>query len=796
MFSDQEWAENKNKNVNLAVEKKQLTTPKNKLIFWLVISLLAVITGFGAVLSLKSGIWVKPKPQPIAAEPTGKNDMATATAFGKLPEGAQQSGNDIGPETGSGDIKAEELAFGAFYEKPVYNLTSQRSGYDLPINIKTDVLNYYEVTRKFNLDPYLDELNNNGFALGKNIFSQEANDFFSLYRYLYSRDIPIIVTNDFLLYYYQNTLKHIYKEIEKNVFYDNLWEFNKKMYEIALSRYRQHYEETGLSNDPVLESKRLELAYLAVTLSLLRPTEAQINRRENFIDERKFTLQEAENFSIDLPLFLSDDAKREEILIREASQVKKSPVFLYTRDYRQFAVPDNYRPNAKLNNFFLALKWLNTHFPLYYQDEACPDCLLDENDWLINLAAACYLADDLSKNQELKNQWAIIYKFISYFSGLRRDLTFLDYAGAMSQIFGNNYNLDEIFSTENPDRQRQVLELRNMIADENFLAMEGGLPRDNPDELRHIGVRLLQENYWPDDYIFSALTGREMEYNGAQVKKTANITYCADEKGKFIHRCRGFGLDIINILHPVDPAIDNFLVNTSYLFYQDRQLELRSQLDKFDVFTWNNNLYWSIMDINRLLLKKNTESYPPGYARNEFWQKTKMVNTALGSWVTARQTEDSWVNYVEDKNDNLGIFAECNAYNFIEPDFDFSQELIAKNNMLIKMLTVLKVVDKTNAASIQLKEFNKKLSTIANIISKELDNGNLDAEDCRFITDLVGHYEIERKAENTVEIKFSGNRTMVESLKGVKILMVVNEYHGKKMLVLGPVFNYEEYLKL
>jgi hypothetical protein len=45
-------------------------------------------------------------------------------------------------------------------------------------------------------------------------------------------------------------------------------------------------------------------------------------------------------------------------LIKAASGVKKSPVLLYPRDYAVFMVPDEYRRDAKLYNFYFKVIFL------------------------------------------------------------------------------------------------------------------------------------------------------------------------------------------------------------------------------------------------------------------------------------------------------------------------------------------------------------------------------------------------------------------------------------------------------
>ena len=795
MFSDQDW-QDKNKDLNLAGEpvaspKAPIARSSNML--WLVFLFLSVLATTGIFLLAKPYIIRKPSaiPAPPAAE---TQPQQSDPVIGKLPLEQEQLIKDLLNGEDLGDLKAEDLIFGMFYEKPAANIIPGVKNYELPLNIKTDVSNYYEISRKFDLDLYLDDLNNYGFALAQNSFSKEANDFFSAYRYLTGKDIPIVVTSDFLLYYYQNTLKQIYKEIEKNAFYDNVWDFSLKMYTLALAKYRNRLDQAGNSGDPVAEGERLELAFFAVVLSLLKPTEEQINRRENFTDERKFTMIEAENLSFDLPVFLKDDVNHEAALVREAKIIQKSPVFLYERDYRQYAVPENYGGNAKLNNFYLAIGWLNSVFPLYYIDGNCPNCLLDENDWMVNFSGAFNIADSLHKNQELKNQWAIIYKFMSFFTGLRSDLTFLKYHSAIAGLFGPNYRLEEIFSPANSERRDQLLALQNILAGESFLAIEGGISRTEPDDRPHIGMRFLQELYWPDDYIFGELTGPEMEYAGSAINRNQNITYCSEEKSKIFYRCRGFGLDVANMLYGLGGTSDYFRENTNYEYYETRLRNMQAQKDRFDLYAWNNNIYWSIMDINRQLVA-GLNDYTPSYAHNDQWRHTRLVNTALGSWATLRLPVDAWVNYHDTQKNSLGAYYECNSFNFIEPEYNLAQELIAKNNMLINMLTILRVVDKTNIASIQLKEFNKKLTDISGIIRKELSGTVLNIDDCRYITNLIGQFDIEKKGARSFEIEFMKNRTSVQRVDGVKILVLVNDFNGQKMLLMGPVFNYSEGLK-
>ena len=51
-----------------------------------------------------------------------------------------------------GSLKAEILSFGNFYEKDELTIENKIKKIDLPINIKTDVSNYYDISRKINFN--------------------------------------------------------------------------------------------------------------------------------------------------------------------------------------------------------------------------------------------------------------------------------------------------------------------------------------------------------------------------------------------------------------------------------------------------------------------------------------------------------------------------------------------------------------------------------------------------------------------------------------------------------------------
>lgn len=781
MFIDKEWKKETSKIPYSEEEEKK----KNYLMYFVVgIFLLAA---FAVIFWFRKPI----KQNLVEVISNGSNHSAEkASSTPGLPQDFGNGDNsqyEIGANIQS--IKAEDLTFGHFYEKPANDFISTLVRYSLPLNVKTDVMNYYEVSRKIDLDPYVESLNNNGFAVIDAPTSLRNADFFSAYKYLLENDIPVSLTEDFLFYYYQNTLKQVFKEVEKNSFYENVWDINKKLYDISLARYKKSLSDYGAVNDPVTEAERMELAYFAVALKLLEPMKTQVNTSENFTDNKKFTAQESEEFSFEMPEYLKSDVDREVELIRKGSGQVKSPVLLFQRNYGDFSVPVNYKNNAKLNNFYLALKWLNTVFPLYYRDDNCPDCLLDKDDWVINMAAAAGIAKDFYENQDLKNQWAMIYKFISFFSGLRSDLTYLNYHTTYSEIFGNDYNLRSIFSRQNNNREKDLNTIRERLLQFKFSDLEGGLNREK--EKSKLGMRILQEPYWPNNYLLSQLTGQDMMSTAE--KKSNIVTACQERYAQYNYRCTGFAYDILNMVSPVSTNFDYFYNNTNYTNYNNRIEQLRREIALFDKFTWNNNVYWVTLDIGRNLL--NTDrSGRPVYSMSNEWLVQREYNTFLGAWTNLHLPDDLFVSYYETQGSNLGSFRQCNKYNYVEPNIALYQDFVVRNNMLVKMLTMLQSDKRTNTAAAALKETNKKLAQAIEISKRELNNQVLTDEDCKFISDIIKQV-IEEKGGRTFNLDFSNEatkRTLKESIEGIKLLAIIYEYNNQKVLVMGPIFNFRE----
>lgn len=688
------------------------------------------------------------------------------------------------------NVKAETLSFDQFYKKIEDQINFNYSKLKLPLQVKTDVSNYYDISRKLEFnDVNLNEINTNGFTIIDNQISSKDN-FYDTYIALIGQGIPQLVTSDFLIYYYQNLLKDIFTDVKSNTFFNDLWLINKNFFNIANSRYKNTALKVKIENDPVLEGQRLEAAYFATTLELLRAKSDQINI-SNQVNEKKFTEKEAAIYDFTLPDYLNNDVKKEVGLIYKAEEKSKSPVFRYEQDYTLYQVPKDLTVSGKLKNFYLANKWVNSIFPLYYRDSKCPDCLLDKNDWLINLVANSYIAKDFSDNQDLKNRWARVYKVLSFFSGLRKDLTYLQFNDALSSLYGDNYEIENIFSIEKnlDNAMANAIKIQSEIEKKySFSEIEGGYNRNDITVKPQIGMRLLQQDYWPDGFILNQLITPNVGNYKSKATALAenNITGCRLGKEKVFTRCKAIGLDIINLYSPI---LNNkyFTENTNYDKYYSQSEKLLSQLKKFTTGSWHNSNYWSVMYLNQHSLLKRGDLTGPIYNLSEAWQQ-KNINAALAAWINLKLPSDKLVLNVQ-QGSNLSVTNE--AETFVEPNLILINELLSNIKMLSQMLNELKIIKDIDTTSKKISDAANDLNAIKALAIKELQGENLDKDSQLAVQNILKKYTGSESQAKSVTINF-GKFTTVESINGVKLQAVVFQQKDKKILLVGPIFNYVE----
>jgi hypothetical protein len=711
--------------------------------------------------------------------------LDSSKSLGRLPMGEEKIGFDF--EENQDSYKVEYLSFFNFFEEIEDDVDVSFSDYSLPLNVKTDVVNYYDLSRRLRMDKHLDNLNNNGFSILEN--QLEAESFYGIYDELYDKDMPLLITSDFLIYYYQQSIKDVFKSVEKNIFYKNLWDINYVLYDKAKKRYEDHLAEVGNINDRVLEAERLAVAYFATSLELLKPKEEQIASAGDLERPEMFSSMEGSIYTFQLPEYLEVDVLKELSYIEERRNVYKSPVLLYDRNYKDFIIPEEYSKNAKLNNFYLATKWLSSTFPLHYRGEDCPECYLDFDDWRISMIGSAIISDDIFNSHNLKNDWARIYKTLAFFKGLRGDLSYVHYRDALSYIFGEDYSIAEIFADSNPENVDNLYKFQERILKYEFLEIEGALDRNDSVDKPKVGVKMLADFYWPNDYIFNQLSYPKVtSYQGdSNSIPDSNVTAC--KVNGDTQRCNGFSLDIVKLVF--DKNLDTngyYKENSKYDKYLDQIAHLKGQIEEFSDI-WHYNVYWQSLEIIKKLLAVNSD-FLPSFTKNPNWENRKL-HTAVSSWVNAQLPNDDLKVYQKFQRgitDSAEFSFMKNSY--IEPNLDLVNEQIASIEMINEMFSLLKINEEIRTLAVDLEEIKSNLVRAKEIMIKELQGEPLSVDDVNFIAVFSREYEVFSPGEKKLII--DDNEKISYDISDPKLLLIIFNRDGENYMAVGPTFSYIE----
>lgn len=784
MFDDQ-----RNKNFSIGIDPGQSSKISKPISHKkLTLTLLAVALTLTAAM-LSYAVWryalKAEKNIPIAKEPVREATTTLPGSYLPAIDNLSQATSSSGSAS-----SAVFLSYGSLYKNESQPLENKTKPISLPMNVKTQTVNFYEIARKVPLDASIEPLNKNGQTVIP-AYKKEMTDFYSAYQSLISDNVPQLLTSDFLLYDFENHLKGTYLDIKTQVFYKDIWSINRRLFDIANNRFLLSRKKNINTNDALTEAERLETAYYAVSLMLLRPRPQQINTSAS-LDKNLFSAKESKDFDFTLPDYLKDDVEKEIALILGSAKTSKSPVLLYSKNYQDFKIAD--QANSRLLNFSLATKWHNSVFPLYEKSENCPDCWLDENDWLINFITASLIASDFNSTEELRSTWARIYKVSSYFEGLRKELTYAQYLEALQEMEGRDFSLENIFSADKKitDKMAKAKALRDFISQKySFDTLEGGYDRGSLETRHLIGMRMLQESYWPDDYIFSQLirpvTGKyigparlpheKMKYNV--------FTYCAPTVRDF-QRCRPTSMDIINLIAPIT-SNDAFLENSKYEHYASSAARLSERINNFNNDSWHENIYWTILSAAKNNLFNADKLTAPINTNGVTWRE-RDENTASGAWVGLKTNIDKLELA---RNDEKGFSDSSAVEVYIEPNIKLIDDLLASANMVNAMLEKLSITTDDQYSSKKLAELIDNLTVIKKSLVIQMTNNRLSDYEQVDLANIISRFKVTGKNNKIIKYQFL-NKGMTEYAGGVKMVISVYSSPTGNKLVAGPIFNHKE----
>ena len=726
--------------------------------------------------------------------------------------------------------------------------------YSLPLNIFKDISNWSKFSGQMTLsDSAKSLLSKNGFVTinNANLFSSKE-DFAGFYSEIQNKDLPVFVTTDSLLHYYHVFFDTSLMRMEKDIFYDDVWQMSKKFYDDSLNIYQS-------SNDPLVkEAAKRNVAYLATALELLKPKPDQIVSNSNvknlvdcYADDAycgkiyedtiqngtfsTFGQKEASKYSFTSPDFVKDLVNKELQLVSDHKGWDCSPTFLYQEDYSQYVPRGHYTKAEKLKNYFKAFMWYGRMTDLIkgstnIGDGQCvpsgmPDGFISFNDARIQTLQASILARKFAMDSDIQKSWKKIYAITAFYVGFSDDLGPVEYGFALQDIFGNNVDVNslagkiaDIQKTVNDKfagpqiysglgNAKMVVVPKPPLTDEQINEL-----KKQADQLltNTKGFRMMGQRFVVDSYLFSKIVSPYSgEYTGPANKEP--FTYVVTDMGR---KVRGFprGLDIMALFgsERAQQVIKN-LGDADYSDYQSQFDNLKKEVDAIPQDNWHQNLYWNWLYVLKALIAKFETGYP-SFMQTAAWQD-KELNTALASWSELRHDTILYAKQSYTMAELGGGGEEPKIVGYVEPVPLFYARLLDLTNMTKKGLTNLLSQDEWNKIGVgdAMNQFGTILTRLVDISKTELENRELTDDDYNFIKYFGGSLKSMSsrllasegnidpdmfKLTLIADVHTDGNtkKVLEEGTGYIKPIIVAYKLPKNYILVgVGPVFSYYEF---
>lgn len=672
-------------------------------------------------------------------------------------------------------LEGKEMSFGQYYHLEPLDIKLQAAKYELPLET-WEIANYDEFVSNVSLDDdAIEKLQNNGFVVIENPFYPREDIITDMYWILKDKEIPIFITSDSLLHLYHIQFDETLRRIEEKEFYNAIWKMDYELLQKSIEDYETSTGDTK-------EAARRNMAYFAVALSLLEPDVGQIAIDEEqafFGEEGKFSPEEAETYTFEIPDAVREEVEEEIALIETHGGFSLSPVFTYEEDYSQYIPRGHYTYSEKLKNYFKAFMWHGRMSMLLKGDlieSADP-----EKDARIQTLSASLIASHLDNDAQLMENWERIYSVTAFYVGFSDDLGPYEYIEALNAVMGGSKTIEEL------DIDALKAELATYRSPEIY-GGTGDIEIDevNPEELDKAledtkGFRLMGQRFIPDSYIFQNLIYPAVD--DRYMPKSLDVMAIIGSERAYAHlEAQG---------------------DTAKPGYTQQFDNLKTEFDAFDDSDWTRNLYWSWLYALQPLVKEYGTGYPT-FMQTEAWQD-KQLTASTASWAELRHDTILYSKQF------YGFFAglemplepeEKEVRGYVEPVPEFYNRLLALTRMTNSGLGEMGVLD--TYSTNRLKNLEQVLERLEEISEKELQNEELSAEDYDFIEsfgeeleDVTGN--VEKKAQKTTIVADVGTdpnsgNVLEEGVGYVNMIVVAYELpDGRILLGAGPVMTYYEF---
>jgi hypothetical protein len=720
------------------------------------------------------------------------------------------------------------------------DVTPQIPDYALPLKTK-DIANWNEFSNKIQLSPTaLSLLEKNGFVVLETStdIADSKDDFAAYYQEIGKKDLPVFITSDSLLHYYHIFFDTTLMKLERDLFYNDLWQMSQAFFDDALNQYNN-------ADKDLKEATKRNVAYLAVILELLKPQPDQIiseaalrqeyctqEMDENWceilceilLEEIKrdygeeasfkyFSSNEADKYSFEIPYFVKTEVEQEIELIKQHKGWENSPIFIYQEDYSQYVPRGHYTKSEKLKNYFKAMMWSGRMTALIKGspnlspgESMCTgpmDGIISEYDAKIQTLQASLLTKKFLESTKIQEKWERMYAITSFFVGFSDDLGPYEYSTVLESLFEENLTAAQIeekytditAALENiPHNPKIYSGLGNCqlfmpcppLTDTEIQKLEVQAKK-LLEETK--GFRLMGQRFTVDSWLFSEIVSPYSgEYIGSKIAHPFTwvlTTVAGCPQGREV---RGFprGLDIMALFG--SERAKQILENSGdadYSNFEEKFSKLKASIDALETKDWFQNLYWNWLYVLRSLLTEFDSGYPT-FMQTQAWQD-KELNTALASWTELRHDTILYVKQSYTMTEMGGGPPSPQIVGYVEPVPDFYARLLTLTKMTNKGLKGLIPQEELEKLKVEttLNSFSDILNRLLEISKKELENQPLEENEYGFIENFG---EI---SENLIE-RVAGGEFSAEIdpdiLKSVLVADVHTDGNTKQVLEEGVGF--------
>jgi len=563
-----------------------------------------------------------------------------------------------------------------------------------PAELKT-VPWYASIDSVYNLTPKEQELlANNHFMVSQRL---KNRDWASTFIEIYSNDLPLFISTDFILHTLHKSYDVILQTLEWQFLEPNLMDLLKAMYDSYPAIYTKYSSDERFSD--ALEDVDL---YISVARSLLHNSE--------YLPQKHTS------------------GKFNEIM-QAVNNEQMASITLFTEkrtrniDFSQFKPRGHYNKvfntnegERTLKNYFRAMMWLGRiDFLLTAPPENPwePDWTVDElrrmqlGAILLNeLLYTCGERDLLDKHEQI----------ISYLVGPDDNMTPGELNGLTGQVLSspadlfNSDKFDEFTEYMNASDDYGQKIMSNFFYVDPFSSDPGKLP---------VSFKLLGQKFLIDSYIFSEVVYDRIIFN--------------EEK---IYRGLPDPLDVMAVLGNEDAMA--LLKDTMETYkYAYKISSLKYMVDAYDEDFWQQSLYNTWLSAIRELNPLSSSDDIPYFMKTTAWHHEKL-NTQLTSWAQLRHD-----NILYGKQSYTGGTGCSYPFTFIEPYPDFYQRLqYFSENATDFFQEVLNGFDFQSKSVIisYYTRYAEIMGIFKEIAGKELSGVALNDEEIVFLKTMINSY--------------------------------------------------------